>query len=81
MGEHCTHLNESECDGQYHDHSRDTFVFELSALELGFLKAAVTDFYHKMRASMDDDLITWVSDDDYAAAKYLWKIVVDDFET
>ena len=59
---------------------RETYVFELSDLELGFLKAAVTDFYHKMRASQDSDLITWVSDDDYLAAKYLWKIIVDDFE-
>lgn len=45
---------------------------DLTDLEAGFLTAAVVDFFHKMRASEDDALITWVEDGDYQAAKSLW---------
>ena len=50
---------------------------QLTDLEAGFLTAAVSDFFHKMRASQEDKLITWIEDDDYHAARSLWQKVED----
>jgi len=45
---------------------------KLTELEAGFLNAAVCDFFHKMRASEENEGITWVDSERYAAAKTLW---------
>jgi hypothetical protein len=49
-----------------------TITLELTEKEAGYLNAAVVDFFHKMRNSEDDALITWVEPESYFAAKSLW---------